>query len=67
MMMVVLLQFCNFFGAASNYNLQMNFKLWSLFLKLEKSGCSKGNSNLEASQRRAYEGKNTVSPFLTVR
>ena len=33
--MAVLLQFCNFFGAASNYNLQMNFKLWSLFLKLE--------------------------------
>ena len=59
-------QFCNFFGAASNYNLKRDPKLWSLFLNLEKSGCIKGSSGLETSPRKACEGKNTVSPLLTV-
>lgn len=57
-------QFCKiFFGAASNYKLRTESKLWSIFLNLEKFGCTKGSSGLENSPRRASEGGNTLPPF----
>lgn len=52
-----------FFGAASNYNLKTESKLWSVFSNLGKSGCTKGSSGLETSQRRACEGENPSAPF----
>lgn len=54
-------QFCKiFFGAASNYKLRTESKLWSIFLNLEKFGCTKGSSGLENSPRRY------TAPFPTV-